>query len=1831
MSEDIASLAIRIDSLEARNAARDLQNLEQQGRRTATSTSALSEAYKLLGMTIGGVGLAGLAKDILDTNRQMESLRAALTSVTGSVKEAQKAFSFIQDFAKTTPYEIKGLTQNFITLQNMGIKPTQQVMEALTNQASKLGGSQDTLSAIVLQLGQAYSKGKLQMEDMVILMERGVPVMDMLEKVTGKNASALSEMSKKGELTRDVIDKLIIKMGELSSGSNARAMDTLNGRISSLADAWHTFEDALLNDTSETLIRRIVENWTLVIEDFTNKITGGDLMGRIDKQIAETQQNLANMESGGVKSVNQTVPYKQNAKDLEVLLGLKSDLAKSDAEELNRDNQRIELEKKKTAETKKLLDEQTKAEESSKKAAEIVGDLTRKNFELTHSKREVIKADLIAQGVSGKELESALKLADQNEKLSHQTVRHTAAKRSHVAVMSTEQREAQALDRAYKSLDESLKKQLYLSRIATEESHNASLEYDLSEGSLKDLIETKKLYLLQMAQEIQNNEITAKETEAKKSEMDGLIDKYNQLTLSASEYYRTKLEGEGIKGAAQEPLVKQFEKNSATETNIANFEKSSEALQQYAADIDNAEQSMAGLGATTNDVFAAANGGISQVIGAFDAMIKSLDGNSKALDDLAKKQKAVSAIQPSMDKDKYLKDIETKAKLTEQYAKKEQALNNETVNLYLDGFNNVVGAAAAMYQDNEAAQIAAQSIMLVTLGIQAVMAVVNQASQGDVYTAFARMAAMAASVGALVASVGGSSGGASVPPAPPNSADTGTVLGDSKAQSNSVGNVYDLLKNIHAEEYAELRGINKGVAALSGGILGAVTKTFQTGAITGTSAPHLGESKYKLVSGGLATASVTLADILGGNADIGGQMFTTEQHQGGSKKKPTFSFNDMFTPMAASVTESLKGMFSGIGNTMKGVSDQLGKDIGKDLNMKLNRAIIPALKIDIMGLSGEDAVKKVNAVISTAMDTVATQVFGDIISEYQQLGEGMLETAVRIVAEVAVVRDALSQSGMSMAGNSIELADSLVQAAGGLEQFQQQFEGFYDAFFTDLEKQDRLQQRLNETFAEVYMLLPRTREEYKKVLSALDLNNKAEQERYSLMLQLSGAADSYYSMIESKSSASSEITSAAMDQEIQLLRLQGKEIEAVTIERKRELDAMDESLRAMQALIYTYSDLSGTLTTAYNTAADLLTSTFTKFFNLAKSLVAYRDALKVGDLSTGSPESKYNANKAAFEKAAGIVAGGKGTTDVSEQRYKNALESLQGLSEKFLASSRDYNASGKDYGMDYKSVLTALNQGAKGSLNIASNAEKQLNALNDMVSGLTTLNLSIIKLDGSIGKVDGSVDAVGARVRVSNEQLRDVNGNIVTGNRHLNIVETRSEQTVKKLTAADVSIKIGNNWLKLVDNKTGLVNDRIKDSNFFIKDGNHYLSLVDKNTGKLNESFIDANGNLSKIYTNADNWLEKLSTKADKTNDRLSISNISIRDGNKWLRLVDSGTGLVNEKLKNSNLWIKEGNHYLQLVDKNTGKVNEKLINVDGSVKKVYQSTDKAPSATDLVRQAINGSGGLKDATKDVKQSVNYLNSKSGLSGAIGSVQKAVGSVHDAVKGMTAAIVAINKLQSDRDKAALEAQKAEAKAARERAEAERIMREKQQAAAAAALLANKQKAYNSVYGLADKNAMEWNARNGGVDTKYAQGWSDWGLSMLGAFDPNMKFENFGKLYTLMTDFKKFLVASGQGKPYAHDGAYYAAQFAQIKGHANGLEYVPYDGYMAKLHQGEKIQTRFEANDDAKETKRIYLAILEELKMANAKRGAESKEVVQKLDKVVNSTESQTRALKRAIS
>lgn len=219
----------------AREAGDQVENLGSKIRRVAGI--AVGSVAAFFGIREAVEGIVGIAR----VGGEFEILQKRLEALTGSAEEGERAFAWIQDFARNTPFQLDEVTDAFVRAKAFGLDPMDGTLQAIADQASKTGGGMEALNGIVTALGQAYSKGKVQAEEMLQLIERGVPAWDLLSEATGRSVAELQKMTTQGELGRKEIELLIKALGESSAGAAQDQMSTLTGLVSNLRDTWAQF------------------------------------------------------------------------------------------------------------------------------------------------------------------------------------------------------------------------------------------------------------------------------------------------------------------------------------------------------------------------------------------------------------------------------------------------------------------------------------------------------------------------------------------------------------------------------------------------------------------------------------------------------------------------------------------------------------------------------------------------------------------------------------------------------------------------------------------------------------------------------------------------------------------------------------------------------------------------------------------------------------------------------------------------------------------------------------------------------------------------------------------------------------------------------------------------------------------------------------------------------------------------------------------------------------------------------------------------------------------------------------------------------------------------------------------------------------------------------------------------------------------------------------------------------------------------------------------------------------------------------------------------------
>lgn len=168
----------------------------------------------------------------------------AFKAFTGSTATAQKHLADLQAFAARTPFELPGLIQSSMKLQNAGLA-AEKVVPALTSvgdAVAAVGGSSDSIDRVTTQLSQMLNNAKFSTEEMKTMAEAGIPAWQSLAQVMGVSVPEAQKRVTDGAVsTSKYFDAFIAEIGRKTQGAMAAQSNSLTGLLSTLSD---NFADA---------------------------------------------------------------------------------------------------------------------------------------------------------------------------------------------------------------------------------------------------------------------------------------------------------------------------------------------------------------------------------------------------------------------------------------------------------------------------------------------------------------------------------------------------------------------------------------------------------------------------------------------------------------------------------------------------------------------------------------------------------------------------------------------------------------------------------------------------------------------------------------------------------------------------------------------------------------------------------------------------------------------------------------------------------------------------------------------------------------------------------------------------------------------------------------------------------------------------------------------------------------------------------------------------------------------------------------------------------------------------------------------------------------------------------------------------------------------------------------------------------------------------------------------------------------------------------------------------------------------------------------------------
>ena len=690
---------------------------------------------------------------------------------------------------------------------------------------------------------------------------------------------------------------------------------------------------------------------------------------------------------------------------------------------------------------------------------------------------------------------------------------------------------------------------------------------------------------------------------------------------------------------------------------------------------------------------------------------------------------------------------------------------------------------------------AAEVALTVVKGINAVLT----QGEGDPYSAFARMAAMAAIVAGLGVAIGGVSGGSDTTAKDRQAATgTGSILGDSSAKSESIahslaimeknsglglahtismdqslkqmvagiGNLSNLLARdgVTAAGGGAAAGVQTGTkvlggtlgtvtGAVAGGVGGAALGTYLgmgmaavggpiglavgavLGAVLGGVVSKLFNTKTSVIDQGITGKAMSL-----GNIDELG--FTAQAYADVNKTKKAFgiSYSSKNSTQTAALSDEMNDQFSMIissmGDTIRSAADVLGLG-GAAFNAKLDTFVVDLGKISLKDLKGEEQQKALETAFSKLGDDMAK--FGVAgLAQYQTVGEGYLETLVRVTNDYMQVSDVLAVLGKSfnVTGlGAVALSESLITAAGGLDKLTSGTGFFVENFLTEAERMAPITKSVNDAMGKLGLAGVTTMDGFKAAaLKAADgaaVGQAGSAELYAALLGLAEpfkkAADYAAELAAATgefavaAKTASEIASEHRDLQQQLNELTKTDAQLLAIQRAGLADvnrALFDQVQAAKAVV-TAKDA---VAKAYETEATAAKTALGTMKTWLANVSGFNASLAMGNLSTLTPEQRYAEARAQFEKT--LAAANAGDT--------TAQSGLSAAEQAFLTASQVVNASDAKYVADYARVMAANDEAMRWASTQVDVAQASLDALTAQVSGLITINDSVLTVAQAI-------------------------------------------------------------------------------------------------------------------------------------------------------------------------------------------------------------------------------------------------------------------------------------------------------------------------------------------------------------------------------------------------------------------------------------------------------------------------------------------------------------------
>ena len=213
---------------------RDLnKQLGKVQREVRGMTSNITQLGKNMTRSIT-LPLAALGAAAVKSAADLETLETSFISLTGGAKQARDMVADLNKFTAETPFQLEavGKAARQLIAAGTDISEVNMQLQFLGDIAATSGSSIDEIAAI---FAKVQAKGKVELENLNQLAERGIPIFTALSEATGLLPSELGAGAVSVQQFNETL-KSFAEEGGFANGAMQRLSETAAGRFSTALD-----------------------------------------------------------------------------------------------------------------------------------------------------------------------------------------------------------------------------------------------------------------------------------------------------------------------------------------------------------------------------------------------------------------------------------------------------------------------------------------------------------------------------------------------------------------------------------------------------------------------------------------------------------------------------------------------------------------------------------------------------------------------------------------------------------------------------------------------------------------------------------------------------------------------------------------------------------------------------------------------------------------------------------------------------------------------------------------------------------------------------------------------------------------------------------------------------------------------------------------------------------------------------------------------------------------------------------------------------------------------------------------------------------------------------------------------------------------------------------------------------------------------------------------------------------------------------------------------------------------------------------------------------------